>query len=156
MTVSELIIESINNRKTYRKEVAAKMGWTETAFSNKLRRNSINGDDLIKIMDILGYDIRFVDKGMGLPTKKMYQKSTKGIVVSLNDDEFDSKQSLRLCHKGKVVSTLYELYLSSDGQFYSVTTTENEGVTVLRCSKEQAREIYIHCSESEVDSKFPV
>lgn len=45
-------------------EVAARIGWSQSNLSNKLKRDNFSESDLRKIADVLGYDliIDFVEK----------------------------------------------------------------------------------------------
>ncbi len=64
MQISKIIKTMIINKDTKHIDVAKKMGYTKQGFSNLLKKDNYKLDDIIKIADILDYDVQlsFIDR----------------------------------------------------------------------------------------------
>lgn len=49
-------------KKTTQLEMAQTLGISKQNFSNKVQRNTFSPDELVKIADMLGMEIAFIDK----------------------------------------------------------------------------------------------
>lgn len=50
------------NKKVTQLEMAETLGISKQNFSNKVQRNTFSPDELVKIADMLGMEIAFIDK----------------------------------------------------------------------------------------------
>ena len=50
------------NKKVTQLEMAAALGISKQNFSNKVQRNTFSSDELVKIADMLGMELAFIDK----------------------------------------------------------------------------------------------
>ena len=50
------------NKKVTQLEMAAALGISKQNFSNKVQRNTFSPDELVKIADMLGMELAFIDK----------------------------------------------------------------------------------------------
>lgn len=60
MAISDKIKALIKLTGSDNSQIAAHLGISRQAFSNKLYRDSFSGDDLIKIADFLNCDLAFI------------------------------------------------------------------------------------------------
>lgn len=51
--------------------MAAALGISKQNFSNKVQRNTFSPDELVKIADMLGMELAFIDKIQNLMVKSM-------------------------------------------------------------------------------------
>ena len=49
MTVSEMIKQAIATKGLQQKDIAAKMGWSPQNFTNRLKNNTIDAEEWIKL-----------------------------------------------------------------------------------------------------------
>ena len=52
------------NKKVTQLEMAAALGISKQNFSNKVQRNTFSPDELVKIADMLGMELAFIDKNI--------------------------------------------------------------------------------------------
>lgn len=58
LTTSETINLIMDREKIKASHLASKIGWTPQNFSNKLKRNNFTEEDLNKIAEALGYNLK--------------------------------------------------------------------------------------------------
>ena len=60
------------NKKVTQLEMAEALGISKQNFSNKVQRNTFSPDELVKIADILGMEIAFIDKDAEVQNGEKY------------------------------------------------------------------------------------
>mgnify|MGYP004463616771 CR=1 FL=1 len=108
MNVSELIRTASLASKTSHKKIAAKMGWSEALFSNRLRRESFSADELYKIMDILGYDLKITEKD-GNEVKPKKPHVGQRVQQFIDGYVFDTEKGDAICCTPKMAGFSFEL-----------------------------------------------
>ena len=65
------------NKKVTQLEMAAALGISKQNFSNKVQRNSFSPDELVKIADMLGMELAFIDKNIEFNGEKYVIEQNK-------------------------------------------------------------------------------
>ena len=65
MTDRDIMISAMNERKTFQKDLAEKMGVNQSTISTNMRRDKIGLNVFAKLLDALGYDVAVVDRNTG-------------------------------------------------------------------------------------------
>lgn len=60
------------NKKVTQLEMAEMLGISKQNFSNKVQRNTFSPDELVKIADMLGMEIAFIDKDAEVQNGEKY------------------------------------------------------------------------------------
>ena len=60
------------NKKVTQLEMAEALGISKQNFSNKVQRNTFSPDELVKIADMLGMEIAFIDKDAEVQNGEKY------------------------------------------------------------------------------------
>lgn len=60
------------NKKVTQLEMAEALGISKQNFSNKVQRNTFSPDELVKIADMLGMEIAFIDKNAEVQNGEKY------------------------------------------------------------------------------------
>ena len=60
------------NKKVTQIEMAETLGISKQNFSNKVQRNTFSPDELVKIADMLGMEIAFIDKDAEVQNGEKY------------------------------------------------------------------------------------
>lgn len=60
------------NKKVTQLEMAETLGISKQNFSNKVQRNTFSPDELVKIADMLGMEIAFIDKDTEVQNGEKY------------------------------------------------------------------------------------
>lgn len=145
MRVSEQIKKAIADSGIQQKEVAAHMGWTPQNFANRLRNNTVDGDEWMKIAEFIGYKVQMVDasnapvkeqrKGIGYRTRRMADGIT-----------YDTELSSAICHTNEFVGSFFELYESAEGRKFIVLYADwnDEGI-IMPVTEQQAQKFMDKC-----------
>lgn len=105
MTVSDAIKNAIENSHVMQKDVAKHMGWTPQNFANRLRNNTIDADEWVKIARFLGYTVQMVRDegeipvGISEPVKQQVDCVT-----------YNTREAVPVCHTSEFAGAFYELY----------------------------------------------
>ena len=65
------------NKKVTQLEMAAALGISKQNFSNKVQRNTFSPDELVKIADMLGMELAFIDKNTEFNVEKYVIEQNK-------------------------------------------------------------------------------
>ena len=65
------------NKKVTQLEMAAALGISKQNFSNKVQRNTFSPDELVKIADMLGMELAFIDKNTEFNGEKYVTEQNK-------------------------------------------------------------------------------
>lgn len=119
MLVSDIIKQEIADKGVQQKDVAAFMGWTPQNFANRLRNNTVDGDEFVKITNHLGYDIKIVDSNGN--TVEERKKGIGGRAVQMVDRViYDTEKSDAICHTSEFAESFFELYKNEEYGYFIV------------------------------------
>ncbi len=127
MKASEIIVQAIADRGVQKQNVAAYMGWRPSAFANRIRNNTFSFDEVKKIIDFLGYDVKIVDTASETISVRERKKGVGAKVTkTINKAVYSTEKSDAVCHSVKQGGCFFELYkdLMKD-QFFIVSYIEN-------------------------------
>lgn len=145
MKVSEMINNAIAIKGLQKKDVATKMGWSPQNFANRLKNESIDANEWIKLADIIGYDVQMIDK----ETNELMQAKRVGkrVTQMIDGTTYDTEKAEVLCHSPKVYGGWFELFKDrSTGKFFTVAYMESEGSACMALiSEENAKQFYEDC-----------
>lgn len=127
MTPAEIVKDLIGMSSMQQKEVAEKMGWTEQSISNKFRRNSLTAEEYLKIIEILGYELKLVERD----TSEEVFTRRKGVGARLkmmvNGVKYDTYKADAICHSDESEDIFYELYVDQEGRYFVAQYVNWEG-----------------------------
>ena len=144
MSVSDIIKKAIEDSPHQQKEVAAFMGWTPQNFQNRLRNNTIDADEWVKIADYLGYEVKMVNQaGENIAGQQAKGRATRQMVGGII---YDTKTAKSICHSSKFVGTFFELYRMETGDFFIVMYSKwLEKGQIIPVSPAHAEEFMADC-----------
>lgn len=118
MRAVDICKDFIERSSIQQKDVAEKMGWTPQGISNKFRRNSLSADEFIKLLEILGYELKIVEKD----TSDEVFTRRKGVGARLrlmvNGVKYDTYKADAICHSDESEEMFYELYRDTEGRYF--------------------------------------
>lgn len=144
MNVSDIIRKAIENSPHQQKEVAAYMGWTPQNFQNRLRNNTIDADEWVKIAHFLGYDVKMVNQmGEDIAGQQAKGQATRQMVGGII---YDTKTAKAICHSSKFVGTFFELYKMESCEYFIVMYSKwLEKGQIIPISPAHAEEFMADC-----------
>ena len=127
MTVAETVKDLISRSSLQQKDVAAKMGWTEQGICNRFRRNSLSAEEFVKIVGILGYEIKVVERGTSDEVFNRKKGVGARIKMMVNGVKYDTYKADAICHSDETEDVFYELYVDEEGRYFVATYVNWEG-----------------------------
>lgn len=155
MTVSEMINQAIKAKNVQKKDVAAKMNWSQQNFANRLANGTIDAEEWKKIAKILGYEIQMVDLSTNAILKPR-RASGPRVVKSIEGYTYDTDKADALCRTPKIAGSWFELFKDiASGQFFTVAYLETSGSACMATiSKENAKQFYDDCGGEGCEGYF--
>jgi hypothetical protein len=126
LTVSEIVEACLKTEKMTKAELCHRMGWSAPNLAGRLRRNSFSAEDWRKVMDAMGYELRFVKPGASgsirLPAGPRVRKMEGKII-------YDTATSEPLCNTRMDEDDMMfqELYRDQMGRHFIVSYAMWEG-----------------------------
>lgn len=156
MNVSEMLNQAMLVKGVRKKDVAAKMGWSQQNFSNRLKNQTIDAEEWIKLAAILGYEIQMVDKESKVTLKPRKESSGPRVVQVVDGIPFDTEKATSLCRSPKVYGGWFELFQDfATRQFFTVAYFETgDSACLARISKDNAERFYADCGGDEASDYF--
>ena len=120
MTIAEICKDLISRSPRQQQEVAVSMGMTPQGLSNKLRRNSLSAQQMMNLLDILGYEIKIVEKSGDDEVLPRTRGVGERIRMMVNGQRFDTYRADALGHTTEAPDGMMfdELYRTDDGQYF--------------------------------------
>lgn len=135
--VSAIIARAIEQSDKMQKEVAAHMGWTPPNFSNRLRNNTIDADEWVKIADFLGYEVKMVSKAGEYDDQR--NRVGAHVTQQVNCITYNTRNAKPVCHTSEFAGSFFELNWSDDvGYFVVMYATWADKPTVIPVDDEAA------------------
>lgn len=156
MTVSEMIKQAIATKGLQQKDIAAKMGWSPQNFTNRLKNNTIDAEEWIKLAAIIGYEVQMVDTATDTVLKQRRSSSGPRVVQMIDGYSYDTDKADSICRSPKVFGGWFELFRDMvTGKFFTVAYLETGGsACVAVISKENAKRFYTDCGGEDAQSIF--
>lgn len=123
LSVSDAIKQAISESDRRQKEVAAHMGWTPQNFANRLKNNTVDADEWVKIAKFLGYEVKMVSTG-GVELRERAKGVGHRVVKMVDGVTYDTDKSEAICHTSKLTGSFFELYRDPEGQHFIVLYAE--------------------------------
>ena len=127
MTPVEVIKDLISRSSMQQKEVAARMGWTEQAISNKFRRNSLSAEEYLNMLEILGYELRIVESDTSEEVFTRRKGVGERLKMMVNGVKYDTYKADAICHSDESEDIFYELYVDQEGRYFVAQYVNWEG-----------------------------
>lgn len=158
MSVSEMIKQAIATKGLQQKDIAAKMGWSPQNFTNRLKNNTIDAEEWIKLARFIGYEIQMVDVATDTVLKLRRNSSGPRVVQMIDGYSYDTDKADALCRSPKVYGGWFELFRDmATGKFFTVAYLETGGsACVAVISRDNARQFYEDCGGTESEKIFKV
>ena len=118
MTAAEIIKDLLSKSEIQQKELGEKMGWSEVGISNRLRRNSLSAEHFLKMLDILGYEIKVVEQETGEVEKARRKGVGERLRMMVAGVKYDTAKADAICHSNTDDYCFYELYRDDDGRYF--------------------------------------
>ena len=127
MTTAEICKDLIARSPYQQKDVAEKMGWTQQSISNRFRRNTLSAEEFIKLLSILGYELKIVE----VDTSEEVCTRRKGVgerlKLMVNGVKYDTYKSDAICHSDESEDIFYELYRDGEGRYFVANYVKWDG-----------------------------
>lgn len=155
MAVSDIILAAIAEKRIAKGDIAKKMGWSSQSFSNRLKKNTIDADEWVKIAAILGYEVRMIEKTTG----ELYDVPNKGVgpkvVKMINGVTYDTEKARAIIHTPRIFGCFHELYRLFNDGYFIVTYYDMEGAdpAVTPISEEDAKVFIRDCNGASEEVK---
>lgn len=127
MTPAEIVKDLINRSTMRQKEVAEKMGWTEQTISNKLRRNSLKAEEYLKMLEILGYELKIVERDTSEEVFTRRKGIGERLKMMVNGVKYDTYKADAICHSDENEDIFFELYVDQEGRYFVAQYVNWEG-----------------------------
>lgn len=129
---SAFILENLRKKRISKAKAAKCLGVSPGAFSHRLATNAIKADDFLRLIDYMGFKIRYTTKETGeeiMPISEGYGKKTAGMVNSIRYNTATSNAISNTFYEdgthafkdGKAL----ELYLDADNRYFFVEYHED-------------------------------
>lgn len=154
MSVSEMINLAIMAKGLPKKEIAAKMGWSPQNFTNRLKNNTIDAEEWVKLAKIIGYEVRMVDIESGQTLKPRKCSAGPRVVQMIDGYTYDTDKADSVCRSPKLYGGWFELFKDiPTGKFFTVAYLETGGSSCMALiSERNAKQFYIDCGgDNEVE-----
>lgn len=127
MTPAEIVKDLISRSSMQQKEVAEKMGWTEQSISNKFRRNSLTAEEYLKMLEILGYELKIVERDTSEEVFTRRKGVGERLKMMVNGVKYDTYKADAICHSDESEDIFYELYVDQEGRYFVAQYVNWEG-----------------------------
>ena len=127
MTPVEIIKDLIARSPMQQKDLAEKMGWVPQSFSNKVRRNTFTAEELLQIVDVLGYEIKIVEKETNDEVTTRRKRVGPRLKLMVNGVKYDTFKSDAICHSDESEDMYCELYRDCEGRYFVAQYVKWEG-----------------------------
>lgn len=118
MTVANICRDLIEKSSLQQKDVAEAMGWSQGAFSNRLRRNSLSAEEFLKLIGILGFDFKIVEKKTNEEIRTRRKGVGERLQMMVNGVKYDTYKADAICHSDENDDMFFELYQDSEGRYF--------------------------------------
>lgn len=158
VTVSEMIKAAASAKGITKKEVAAFMGWSAQNFANRLRNNTISGEEWLKIASYLGYEVKMYERDSGEELKTRKRGIGPRVRQRVNNVNYDTFKADALCHTEEEFGWFLELYRDSQGRLFVVHYTSwTDGVNLISpVGFEDAKKLYEQFGDGTEDTFFGI
>lgn len=127
MSATDICKELIGKSKLLQREVAEKMGWTEQSLSNRFRRKSLSADEFLKMLEILGYDIKIVEAESKDEVKIRRKGIGSTVKMMVGGVKYDTSKADAICHSDESKDMFYEVYRDDEGRYFIVNYVKWDG-----------------------------
>lgn len=127
VSISEICKEMIKKSSLQQKDVGEKMGWTPQSLSNKLKRNSLSAEEFVKLIEILGYEMKIVSKELQEEVKVRRKGIGERLKMMVDGVKYDTYEADAICHSDPSGDVLIELYKDDEGRFFVAQYANWEG-----------------------------
>ena len=134
MTAIEMMLTAIKTKGYTNAKVCELMGWFPQQLSQRICRNSIKADELLKILELIGVDVKMYDKKTGkeiVGYSSGAGRSARGMVAGV---KYSTANSLALANNFYADGVnmfsdgrARELYIDMNGNYFFVEYTEIPG-----------------------------
>lgn len=157
MSVSEMIKQAIAAKGMRKKDVAAQMGWSPQNLTNRLKLNTIDAEEWIKLAKILGYEVQMVDIESGKALKPRKPSSSPRVVQMMEGYTYDTEKADSICRSPKLYGGWFELFKDiPTGKFYTVAYFETgKSACMALISEEDAKKFFEDCKGEDALDHFP-
>lgn len=160
MKASDILKDALQSRGISQKEFASIAGMSPNALSRKMTSNRFKAQELIECIEELGYEIRLVDHMAEEKVVSIRRRSTSPRAKAMIDSViYDTSKAEAICHTNVENGCYTELFMDSQGRFFTVTYSfwPGEESIISFCTKERARSLYLSYAETrtpEMDAVF--
>lgn len=127
MTPTEILKDLIDRSSMQQKDVAKRMGWSPQGISNRFRRGTFNTEEFVKMLGILGYEMKIVKADSSEEVCVRKRGVGKRLKMVVNGVRYDTYKSDAICHSDESQDIFYELYRDAEGRYYVANYVKWEG-----------------------------
>ena len=157
MKASDIVEDAICIRGVLHKDLAELTGKDYKYLSKKLSTNSMKAQEMVDIIQELGFEIKLVDRHREGQVVSIRHRGTGPRVKRMvGGITFDTSKSDALCHSDVEDGRYMELHRDQEGRFFIVHYSfwQKEDATITACSEEEARHLFSRYSDGTVDDPF--
>ena len=141
---TNLILTAIKKRGATQKRLADVLGISPQNFNKKLKNDTLSAKDFFIVIEALGLDVSFHDKGTGEEIKERKTGVLPRVLMVVDGIKYDTFKADALCHTETLNGWMMELYRDFRGRYFVVHWTDWDGVkpSISPCDKRRALLLY--------------
>lgn len=126
-TIAETVKELIKMSDLQQAQIARKMGWTPQNLSNRLGRNTLYAEDLVRLLDVIGYKLIIAEKESDEEVTTRKRGKAPRIQMMVNGVKYDTYKADALGYLSFAENLYHELYKTSEGEYFLAQVAEFDG-----------------------------
>ena len=145
MKASDILMDALQSRGISQKKFASVIGVSPNTLSNKMKANTFKAQEVIKYINELGYEIKLVDRLAEGKTISIRRRSTSPRVKAMIENViYDTAKADAICHTNVENGCYTELFVDSQGRFFTVTYSfwPGERSSISVCTRDRAESLY--------------
>lgn len=132
MNARDALTAALKSVGRTQKEAAESVGWTSQQITNRLLHGTLRADSFLEIMDLMGVDVKFVNRQTGREIHLPVDGRGRRVVGMVNSVTYDTAKSDSIANNflsdGGADGMAMELYIDRDGRYFFACYSNVEGV----------------------------
>lgn len=151
MKASDILKDALQSRGISQKEFASVVGVSPNTLSSKMKANTFKAQEMIEYINELGYEIKLVDRLAEEKIISIRRRSTSPRAKAMIENViYDTAKADAICHTDVENGCYTELFMDSQGRFFTVTYScwPGEKFTISVCTRDRAESLYRSYADS--------